>query len=85
MGCSRRHHRTLLWFPSTLAFGWYVTRIADYSMFYGSLAPASPPWSGSTSPRSASCIGAELNGASSGNGRPVFRLPAKSDPAFAVV
>jgi membrane protein len=27
---------TLLWFPSTLAFGWYVTRIADYSMFYGS-------------------------------------------------
>jgi membrane protein len=27
---------TLLWFPSTLVFGWYVTRIADYSMFYGS-------------------------------------------------
>ena len=27
---------TLLWFPGTLAFGWYVTRIADYSMFYGS-------------------------------------------------
>ena len=27
---------TFLWFPSTLAFGWYVTRIADYSMFYGS-------------------------------------------------
>jgi len=27
---------TLIWFPSTLAFGWYVTRIADYSMFYGS-------------------------------------------------
>ncbi len=27
---------TLIWFPVTLAFGWYVTRIADYSMFYGS-------------------------------------------------
>jgi len=27
---------TLLWFPSTLAFGWYVTRIANYSRFYGS-------------------------------------------------
>jgi membrane protein len=27
---------TFLWFPSTLAFGWYVTRVADYSMFYGS-------------------------------------------------
>jgi len=26
---------TFLWFPSTLAFGWYVTRVADYSMFYG--------------------------------------------------
>ena len=24
---------TLLWFPATLAFGFYVTRIADYSMF----------------------------------------------------
>jgi membrane protein len=27
---------TFIWFPSTLAFGWYVTRVADYSMFYGS-------------------------------------------------
>ncbi len=27
---------TVVWFPATLAFGWYVTRIADYSMFYGS-------------------------------------------------
>jgi membrane protein len=29
---------TLVWFPSTLAFGWYVTRDAHYSMFYGSFA-----------------------------------------------
>jgi hypothetical protein len=27
---------TFLWFPATLAFGFYVTRIADYTMFYGS-------------------------------------------------
>jgi membrane protein len=29
---------TLMWFPATLAFGWYVTRVADYSRFYGSFA-----------------------------------------------
>lgn len=29
---------TALWFPSTLAFGWYVTRHAHYSQVYGSLA-----------------------------------------------
>jgi len=28
---------TALWFPLTLTFGWYVTRIADYSVLYGSL------------------------------------------------
>ena len=28
---------TLLWFPVTLAFGLYVTRIADYTVIYGSL------------------------------------------------
>ena len=27
-----------MWFPATLLFGWYVTRVADYSMFYGSFA-----------------------------------------------
>lgn len=31
---------TLLWFPSTLAFGVYVTRMADYSIIYGSLGTA---------------------------------------------
>ena len=31
---------TLLWFPSTLAYGWYVTRIADYTVVYGSLGTA---------------------------------------------
>jgi len=28
---------TALWFPSTLAFGWYVTRHAHYHQVYGSL------------------------------------------------
>ena len=26
-----------MWFLSTLAFGWYVTRFANYSQVYGSL------------------------------------------------
>lgn len=28
---------TTLWFGSTMAYGWYVTRFADYSRVYGSL------------------------------------------------
>jgi membrane protein len=31
---------TLLWFLSTLGFGWYVTRFANYSQVYGSLGAA---------------------------------------------
>jgi len=53
---------TLLWFPSTLAFGWYVTRIADYSMFYGSFgaAIATLVWLYITA--FSVLVGAELNG-----------------------
>jgi membrane protein len=53
---------TGLWFPATLAFGWYVTRVADYSMFYGSFGAgiATLVWLYITS---FSCLlGAELNG-----------------------
>jgi membrane protein len=28
---------TMMWFPATLIFGWYVTRFANYSQVYGSL------------------------------------------------
>jgi membrane protein len=54
---------TLLWFPSTLAFGWYVTRIADYSMFYGSFGAgiATLIWLYITAV--SVLLGAELNGA----------------------
>jgi len=53
---------TLVWFPATLAFGWYVTRIADYSMFYGSFGAgiATLVWLYITS--FSTLLGAELNG-----------------------
>jgi membrane protein len=53
---------TLLWFPATLAFGWYVTRIADYSMFYGSFGAgiATLVWLYITA--FSVLVGAELNG-----------------------
>jgi membrane protein len=52
----------LLWFPATLAFGWYVTRVADYSRFYGSFAAgiATLVWLYLTS--FSTLLGAELNG-----------------------
>jgi membrane protein len=54
---------TVIWFPSTLAFGWYVTRIADYSMFYGSFGAgiATLIWLYITAV--SVLLGAELNGA----------------------
>lgn len=53
---------TLVWFPSTLAFGWYVTRVADYTRFYGSFAAgiATLVWLYLTS--FSGLLGAELNG-----------------------
>lgn len=53
---------TLLWFPATLAFGWYVTRVADYSMFYGSFGAgiATLVWLYISS--FSALFGAELNG-----------------------
>jgi membrane protein len=53
---------TLMWFPATLAFGWYVTRVADYSRFYGSFAAgiATLVWLYLTC--FSALLGAELNG-----------------------
>jgi membrane protein len=53
---------TLLWFPVTLAFGLYVTRLADYSIIYGSLgtAIATLVWLYITS--FSVLLGAQLNG-----------------------
>jgi membrane protein len=71
-GTKRREHwawvapgaiaSALVWFPATLAFGWYVTRIADYSMFYGSFGAgiATLVWLYITS--LSALLGAELNG-----------------------
>ena len=71
-GTKRREHwmrimpgaivATLVWFPATLAFGWYVTRIADYSMFYGSFGAgiATLVWLFISS--FSALLGAELNG-----------------------
>ena len=54
---------TLLWFPATLAFGWYVTRFADYSRFYGPFGAgiATLVWLYITA--FSVLVGAELNGA----------------------
>jgi membrane protein len=53
---------TLVWFPATLAFGWYVTRVANYTRFYGSFAAgiATLVWLYITS--FSALLGAELNG-----------------------
>lgn len=65
---------TLIWFPVTLAFGLYVTGIADYSVIYGSLgtAIATLVWLYITS--FSVLLGAQLNGVLHRNrkGLPVF-------------
>ena len=53
---------SVVWFPATLAFGWYVTRVANYSVFYGSFGAgiATLVWLYITS--FSALLGAELNG-----------------------
>ncbi len=53
---------TIVWFPATLAFGWYVTAVANYSRFYGSFGAgiATLVWLYITS--FSALLGAELNG-----------------------
>ena len=71
-GTKRREHwmlimpgaiaATVVWVAATLVFGWYVTRIADYTIFYGSFGAgvATLVWLYITS--FSALLGAELNG-----------------------
>ncbi|HTJ31063.1 MAG TPA: YihY/virulence factor BrkB family protein [Acidobacteriaceae bacterium] len=53
---------TLLWFPTTLAFGLYVTRMANYSIIYGSLGAAIATLVWLYLSAYAVLLGAQLNG-----------------------
>lgn len=68
------------WFPATLAFGWYVTRIADYSMYYGSFGAgiATLVWLYITS--FSALLGAELNGVLFKERRAQDAPPSASEP-----
>jgi membrane protein len=52
----------LLWFPATLIFGWYVTRQANYSRFYGSFAAGIATLVWLYLATFSTLLGAELNG-----------------------
>ena len=75
---------TLLWFPATLAFGWYVTRVADYSMFYGSFGAgiATLVWLYITA--FSVLVGAELNGVLYRDRQEQMTAQIFSDPPDAV-
>jgi len=70
---------TIIWFPATLLFGWYVTRIADYSMFYGSFGAgiATLVWLYITA--FSVLVGAEFNGALFRDHRAKLFASAQSD------
>ncbi len=69
---------TVIWFPATLAYGWYVTRDADYSMFYGSFAAGIATLVWLFISAFSVLLGAELNGVLYG-GRQEHLLPRKED------
>jgi membrane protein len=71
---------TLVWFPATLAFGWYVTRIADYSMFYGSFGAGIATLVWLYISAFSVLIGAELNGAIFRQRQAIASVTAKPDP-----
>jgi membrane protein len=72
---------TLIWFPVTLAFGLYVTRVADYTIIYGSLgtAIATLVWLYITS--FSVLLGAQVNGVMHRHRR---ELPLQDDAAPSV-
>lgn len=73
---------TLLWFPSTLAFGWYVTRIADYSMFYGSFGAGIATLIWLYISAVSVLLGAELNGALFRERQGLISSSGHSEPAL---
>jgi membrane protein len=74
---------TLIWFPVTIAYGLYVTRVADYTIIYGSLgtAIATLVWLYITS--FSVLLGAQLNGVlhRERKARAIASAP-EPDPAF---
>jgi membrane protein len=69
---------TLIWFPATLAYGWYVTSVSNYTNIYGSFAAgiATLVWLYLTS--FSVLLGAELNGILYWERRNQNQLPADS-------
>ncbi len=67
---------TLVWFPATLAYGWYVTRIADYSLIYGSFGAGIATLVWLYISTFSALLGAELNGV-------LFRARQERASAFA--
>ena len=66
---------TAVWFPATLAFGWYVTTFANYSRFYGQFGAgiATLVWLYLSS--FSALLGAEVNGV-------LFRTRMERDASF---
>jgi membrane protein len=66
---------TAVWFPATIAFGWYVTTFANYSRFYGQFGAgiATLVWLYLTS--FSALLGAEVNGV-------LFRTRLERDRSF---
>ena len=81
-GASRRNRLSARsGFSATLAFGMYVTRIANYSMFYGSFGAgiATLVWLYITS--FSALLGAELNGVLFRERQEQIDFPAESNSA----
>jgi membrane protein len=74
---------TLLWFPSTLIFGWYVTRIADYSRFYGSFGAGIATLIWLYISAVSVLLGAELNGTLFRERQRKISASGQSDATFA--
>ena len=68
---------TAVWFPVTLAFGWYVTTFANYSRYYGPFGAgiATLVWLYLTS--FSALLGAELNGV-------LFRARLEGEQVFEI-